>query len=100
MLGSPQLNAELLRRFSAERTSLGEQYSILLLEKSEGVVERDVGFMQQACEASIKEYFFGSIGQTLSPATQQVDFDSLAIYRLGDCESLLRRLQAQASRVC
>ncbi|GKT93303.1 pre-mRNA cleavage complex II protein Clp1 [Colletotrichum tofieldiae] len=59
-----------------------EQYSILLLDKSEGVVERDVGFMQQACEASIKEYFFGSIGQTLSPATQQVDFDSLAIFRI------------------
>ncbi|OHE92599.1 pre-mRNA cleavage complex II protein Clp1 [Colletotrichum orchidophilum] len=84
VLGSASLNAEISKRFSTERTSLGEQYSILLLEKSEGVVERDVGYMQQACEASIKEYFFGSIGQTLSPATQQVDFDSLAIYKLGD----------------
>ncbi|KXH32805.1 pre-mRNA cleavage complex II protein Clp1 [Colletotrichum simmondsii] len=84
VLGSPSLNAEITKRFSTERTSLGENYSILLLEKSEGVVERDVGYTQQACEASIKEYFFGSIGQTLSPATQQVDFDSLAIYKLGD----------------
>ncbi|KAK1621929.1 pre-mRNA cleavage complex II protein Clp1 [Colletotrichum phormii] len=84
VLGSASLNAEIAKRFSTERTSLGEQYSILLLEKSEGVVERDVGYTQQACEASIKEYFFGSIGQTLSPATQQVDFDSLAIYKLGD----------------
>ncbi|KAK7435836.1 pre-mRNA cleavage complex II protein Clp1 [Colletotrichum acutatum] len=82
---SASLNAEITKRFSTERTSLGENYSILLLEKSEGVVERDVGYTQQACEASIKEYFFGSIGQTLSPATQQVDFDSLAIYKLGDC---------------
>ncbi|UQC76384.1 pre-mRNA cleavage complex II protein Clp1 [Colletotrichum lupini] len=84
VLGSPSLNAEVTKRFSTERTSLGENYSILLLEKSDGVVERDVGYTQQACEASIKEYFFGSIGQTLSPATQQVDFDSLAIYKLGD----------------
>ncbi|KXH36822.1 pre-mRNA cleavage complex II protein Clp1 [Colletotrichum salicis] len=84
VLGSASLNSEISKRFSTERTSLGEQYSILLLEKSEGVVERDVGYTQQACEASIKEYFFGSIGQTLSPATQQVDFDSLAIYKLGD----------------
>ncbi|EXF86400.1 pre-mRNA cleavage complex II protein Clp1 [Colletotrichum fioriniae PJ7] len=84
VLGSASLNAEISKRFSTERTSLGENYSILLLEKSEGVVERDVGYTQQACEASIKEYFFGSIGQTLSPATQQVDFDSLAIYKLGD----------------
>ncbi|KAJ0164083.1 mRNA cleavage and polyadenylation factor CLP1 [Colletotrichum tanaceti] len=84
VLGSSHLNAELLKRFSTEKTSLGEAYSILLLDKSDGVGERDVGFLQQACEASIKEYFFGSIGQTLSPATQQVDFDSLAIFRIGD----------------
>ncbi|KAK1447336.1 pre-mRNA cleavage complex II protein Clp1 [Colletotrichum melonis] len=104
VLSSPSLNAEITKRFSTERTSLGENYSILLLEKSEGVVERDVGYTQQACEASIKEYFFGSIGQTLSPATQQVDFDSLAIYKLGDYsmygggadESLMRVDPAQA----
>ncbi|KAK2031376.1 pre-mRNA cleavage complex II protein Clp1 [Colletotrichum zoysiae] len=84
VLGSSHVNAELTKRFSAQRTSLGEQYSILLLDKSDGVAERDVGFTQQACEASIKEYFFGSIGQTLSPATQQVDFDSLAVFRIGD----------------
>ncbi|KAK1580172.1 pre-mRNA cleavage complex II protein Clp1 [Colletotrichum navitas] len=84
VLGSSHLHAELTKRFSTQRTSLGEQYSILLLDKSDGVAERDVGFTQQACEASIKEYFFGSIGQTLSPATQQVDFDSLAIFRIGD----------------
>lgn len=87
VLGSSRLHSELQKRFAAEKTSLGEPYSILLLDKSEGVAERDEGFMQQFCEASIKEYFFGSVGRTLSPATQQVDFDSLSIYRLGDCES-------------
>ncbi|KAF6827733.1 mRNA cleavage and polyadenylation factor CLP1 [Colletotrichum plurivorum] len=84
VLGSSRLHSELQKRFAAEKTSLGEQYSIVLLDKSEGVADRDEGFMQQFCEASIKEYFFGSVGRTLSPATQQVDFDSLSIYRLGD----------------
>ncbi|KAF4925430.1 mRNA cleavage and polyadenylation factor CLP1 [Colletotrichum viniferum] len=84
VLGSAALNAEVQQRFASEKTSLGEPYSIVLLEKSEGVAERDEGFMQQVCEASIKEYFFGTVGRTLSPATQQVDFDSLTIYRLGD----------------
>ncbi|KAG7152522.1 mRNA cleavage and polyadenylation factor CLP1 like protein [Verticillium longisporum] len=65
VLGSSRVNTELSRR-------------------SEGVATRDEGYMQQACEASIREYFFGNIGRTLSPATQQVDFDSLTIYRLGD----------------
>ncbi|KAI8216464.1 mRNA cleavage and polyadenylation factor, partial [Colletotrichum sp. SAR 10_86] len=84
VLGSATLNAEVQKRFASEKTSLGEPYSIVLLDKSEGVAERDEGFMQQVCEASIKEYFFGTVGRTLSPATQQVDFDSLTIYRLGD----------------
>ncbi|KAF9872292.1 pre-mRNA cleavage complex ii protein clp1 [Colletotrichum karsti] len=84
VLGSSHLHADIQKRFATDKTSLGEQYSIVLLDKSDGVVERDEGFMQQACEASIKEYFFGSVGRTLSPATQQVDFDSLTIYGLGD----------------
>lgn len=85
MLGSSRINAELIRRFSTEKTSLGEEMQVVLLDKSEGVAVRDSSFMAQMCEAVIKEYFFGSVGQTLSPATQQVDFDSLVIYQLGEC---------------
>ncbi|KAH7353830.1 Clp1 protein [Plectosphaerella cucumerina] len=84
VLGSSRVNAELVRRFSTERTSLGEEIHVIHLDKSEGVVARDASVMQQLCEATIKEYFFGAIGQTLSPATQQVEFDSLVIYQLGD----------------
>ncbi|KAL2760311.1 hypothetical protein ACRALDRAFT_1053919 [Sodiomyces alcalophilus JCM 7366] len=84
VLGSPRLTAELSKRLSNEQTSLGERIHVIPLDKSDGVAERDEGFREQACEASIKEYFFGSVGRTLSPATQQVDFDSLTIYRLSD----------------
>src|SRR5688500_17906768 len=89
VLGSTRMQAELAKRFATERTSLGEAVNVIALDKYEGVVETDEIFVQQACEASIKEYFFGSVGRTLSPATQQVDFDSLVIYRLGDCGSTI-----------
>jgi polyribonucleotide 5'-hydroxyl-kinase len=75
------MNAELSRRFAAERTSLGEPIHVVLLDKSDGVVERDEGYMQQAQEASIKEYFFGDSRRTLSPFTHVVDFDNMVIYQ-------------------
>ncbi|ROT42185.1 Clp1 protein [Sodiomyces alkalinus F11] len=84
VLGSSRLTAELSKRLSHEETGPGEKTHVILLDKSDGVAERDEAFREQTCEALIKEYFFGSVGRTLSPATQQVDFDSLTIYRLGD----------------
>lgn len=88
VLGSPRLTAELSKRLSNQESSLGEKIHVIPLDKSDGVAVRDESFREQLCEALIKEYFFGTVGHTLSPATQQVDFDSLTIYRLGDCECL------------
>ena len=82
MLGDARLNAELQRRLASETTRFGEQITVLMLDKSDGVVERDEGFMQQATESSIKEYFFGGTKRTLSPFTQQVDFAGVAIYKI------------------
>lgn len=82
------MNAELTKRFAEEKTSLGEPINVILLDKSEGVVERDEAFLQQSREAAIKEYFFGDARRTLSPQIQQVDFDSLIIYKPSDCECL------------
>jgi polyribonucleotide 5'-hydroxyl-kinase len=82
------MNAELTKRFAEEKTSLGEPINVVLLDKSEGVVERDEAFLQQSREAAIKEYFFGDARRTLSPQIQQVDFDSLIIYKPSDCECL------------
>lgn len=85
VLGSGRLNAELQKSLGQKRTSLGEAITVVQLDKSEGVVERDEAFMQQTREAAIKEYFFGDAKMTLSPATQQVDFSAVTIYKIPDC---------------
>lgn len=82
VLGSPELHSELQKRISQMKTRYGEQTSVLLLDKSQGVVERDEGFMQQVREAAIKEYFFGDARRTLSPFTLQVDFTDVTIYKI------------------
>lgn len=85
VLGSGRLNAELQKSLGQKRTSLGEAITVVQLDKSEGVVERDEAFMQQTREAAIKEYFFGDAKMTLSPATQQVDFSAVTIFKIPDC---------------
>jgi len=82
VLGSERLHSEMLRRFSAYRTSNGESITLVKLDKSGGCVDRDEQFMLQSRERSIKEYFFGDLKRTLSPHTQQVSFDELSIYKV------------------
>lgn len=86
VLGSGRLNAELQKSLGQMRTSLGEAITVVQLDKSEGVVDRDEAFMQQIRETAIKEYFFGDAKMTLSPATQQVDFSAVAIFKIPDCK--------------
>lgn len=88
VLGSSQLHAELSKRFATEKTSLGEPINVVTLDKPDGVVVRDETFVQHAREAAIKDYFFGDARRTLSPQIQQVDFDSVVIYRQSDCTFL------------
>lgn len=52
-------------------------------------MDRDDVYMQQSREASIKEYFFGDAKRTLSPHTQQVDFDSITVYKVREAASML-----------
>jgi len=75
-----------MRRFSAHRTSAGEPISVVKLDKSGGCVDRDEGYLQQYRQAQIREYFFGDAKSTLSPHTQQVDFDQMSVYKLAECE--------------
>ncbi|ORY64801.1 mRNA cleavage and polyadenylation factor IA/II complex [Pseudomassariella vexata] len=82
VLGSERMTAELVRRFSGQRTSLGECIHVVGLDKSGGVVERDAAFMQGAREATIREYFFGDVRRSLSPFTQSVAFDGVGIWRI------------------
>ncbi len=69
-------------RFAGRPTTLGDPVQIVQLDASDGVVARSDSLEQQQREACIKEYFFGDAKRTLSPHTQQVDGDSLTIYRL------------------
>lgn len=84
VLGSVDLHAELQRRFENQRTVHGEAITLILLDKSDGVAERDKDFMKFTREAAIKEYFFGDAKRTLSPFTQSVSFDDVAVFRTPD----------------
>lgn len=84
VLGSAGIDAELQRRLGNEKTAHGEAITVVLLDKSEGVAERDKDFMKAAREAAIKEYFFGDSKRTLSPSTQSVSFDDVAIFKAPD----------------
>ncbi|KAI5464938.1 pre-mRNA cleavage complex II protein Clp1 [Mariannaea sp. PMI_226] len=92
VIGSGRVEAELSKRFSNETTSLGETINVIHLDASNGVVHRDEVFMQHWREGAIKEYFFGDARRTLSPLIQQVDFDSVVIYKASDnpSEGLVR----------
>ncbi|KAI1339515.1 Clp1-domain-containing protein [Xylariaceae sp. FL0016] len=87
VLGSERVSSEMQKRFAGQKTSLGEELAVVLLDKSGGVVERDATFMQQVREAAMREYFFGDAKATLSPSTQQVDFSTLSIWRVNDAPS-------------
>ncbi|KAI1379501.1 Clp1-domain-containing protein [Hypoxylon crocopeplum] len=88
VIGSERMTSELQKKFAGQKTSLDEEVIVVGLEKSGGVVERDSGFMQHACEASIREYFFGDASSTLSPFTQQVDFSALSIWKVNEASTL------------
>jgi polyribonucleotide 5'-hydroxyl-kinase len=93
VIGSTNISSELSRRFSTERTSLGEPISVVPIDKSDGVVIRDEAFLQHVREAAIKEYFFGDSKRTLSPLIQQVDFDNVIVYHNSDGMHLLPSMQ-------
>ncbi len=84
VLGSPGLHAELQRRLENERTAHGETITVIPFDKSDGVAARDRDFMKFTREAAIKEYFFGDAKRTLSPFTQSVGFDDVAIFKAPD----------------
>ncbi|KAI2607472.1 Clp1-domain-containing protein [Hypoxylon fragiforme] len=82
VIGSERMSSDMQKRLAGQKTSLDEPITVVSLDKSGGVVERDAGFLQQVREAAIKEYFFGGASTTLSPFTQQVDFAALSIWRV------------------
>lgn len=86
VLGSERLYNDMVRRFNGQKTSSGEVIAVVKLDKSGGCVDRDEAYLEQFRQAQIREYFFGDAKSTLSPHTQQIDFSSVSIYKLADCE--------------
>ncbi|KAI1826403.1 Pre-mRNA cleavage complex II protein Clp1-domain-containing protein [Xylaria intraflava] len=87
VLGSERLGSEMQKRFAGQTTTVGETVTVVALDKSGGVMDRDEAFMQHARESAIREYFFGNPKMTLSPFTQQVDFASVSIWRISEAPS-------------
>ena len=73
---------DLTSRYTSTKTSLGETVHIIEVERSDGAGPRSDGILQRTRESVIKEYFFGESRKTLSPQIQQVDVDSVVIYRV------------------
>lgn len=82
-LGSERLYSDLLRRFE-DRRGGAESVTVLKLPKSGGCVDRDEGYLKEARQRAVREYFFGEPKRTLSPYTMSVDFSSLVIYRVAE----------------
>ncbi|KAI0106179.1 Pre-mRNA cleavage complex II protein Clp1-domain-containing protein [Nemania sp. FL0031] len=87
VLGSERVGSEMQKRFAGQTASVGETVTVVGLDKSGGVVERDEAFMQSIRESAIREYFFGSARMTLSPFTQQVDFAAISVWRINEAPS-------------
>lgn len=76
----------MLRRYNGQSTGGSGPMVVIKLDKSGGCVDRDESFMQQLRHAQVREYFFGDAKTTLSPHTQQLDFDQLSIYKVAESQ--------------
>lgn len=67
------------------QTSEMSHVSVVKLNKSGGVVQRERDERKAARERRIREYFFGQPGNPLQPATTTVRSDTLKVFRIGRC---------------
>lgn len=84
MLGSERLYSDMARRFAHAGSDDDEAVHVLKLTKSGGCVERDSTYLQQLRQAEIRNYFFGTPKNTLSPHTTSVEFNAISIFRVAD----------------
>lgn len=95
-LGSERLYSDMVKRFDGtpviSRSAAGpassggaEKIAVVKLTKSGGCVDRDQLYLQAFRGAQIKSYFYGnarlSNGIALQPRQQQVDFNTLTVWR-------------------
>ena len=86
VLGSERLYSDLIRRFNGQNTGSSQAIAVVKVDKSGGCVDRDETYLQQFRQSQIREYFFGDANTTLSPHTQQIDFNQLTVYKIAERE--------------
>ena len=91
VLGSERLYSDMNKRFNGQRSG-PSTIEVVKLDRSGGAVIPDDDFLRQVRRAQVREYFFGTAKNTLSPHTQQIDFSLMTIYRLAEQSDLLRSL--------
>lgn len=91
VLGSERLYSDMNKRFNGQRSG-SSTVEVVKLDRSGGAVVPDDDFIRQMHRAQVREYFFGSAKNTLSPHTQQIDFSLATIYKLAEQSDLLRSL--------
>jgi len=79
-IGSERLFNDMSRRFSTGRSS-EEAIPVLRITKPGGAVERDTVYMKQLRTQQIRQYFFGTAKESLSPHSHSVTFGELNVYR-------------------
>lgn len=86
VVGSERLYSDMVRRFNGQRMGTNEPTIVVKLDRSGGVVNRDDEYMRRFRQAQVREYFFGDSKASLSPHTQQVDYNQFCVYRIPDCK--------------
>ena len=79
------------KRFNGQKAG-SSIIEVVKLDRSGGAVVPDDDYVRYTRRAQIKEYFFGSVKNTLSPHTQHIDFSMATIYILIEQSDLLRSL--------
>ncbi|KAJ3291651.1 hypothetical protein HDU79_002162 [Rhizoclosmatium sp. JEL0117] len=84
VVGHERVYSDLARQFQGSR-----DVSVLKLAKSGGVVSRDKAYRRALQSAKIREYFYGTTKFPLSPFSNIVSFNELAVRRVGDATTIL-----------
>ncbi|KAI9883504.1 MAG: hypothetical protein M1823_004721 [Watsoniomyces obsoletus] len=93
VLGNERLYSDMARRFEGSSASTDEAIKVVKLARSGGCVDREEEYMKQLRQVQIREYFFGDIKRTLSPHMQQLEFDSVVIFKIHEESELLASLK-------
>lgn len=79
VLGHERLYSDMMKKYKDQAG-----ISVVKLNKSGGVVERDKQFRTQLQRTKIKEYFYGTPKCELSPYSMLVNFNDINIWRVGE----------------